>query len=150
MDKKIEGNIEKFIWTENYCTGIEVIDNQHQELFRKFDKCSLAIYKGEGKSILREIISFIDIYVNDHFDDEERLMTINKYPDYYKHIEFHKNFRGIFNSFKKDFEQRGGDAYLALQLEKEIRNWWKNHILTIDMLYVPYIKIKSSGKSQVE
>ena len=133
---------EKFTWTSDYETGIDVIDAQHRDLFKKFDNFCLAIYGGEGKTRLGELISFLDIYIQDHFEVEEALMSINNYPEYYKHIELHRKFSAIYNRFKKEFEKRGGDTYMALQLEREIRGWWKNHILSADMMYVPYISLR--------
>jgi len=134
---------EKFAWTSEYETGIDEIDRQHRDLFKKFDNFSIAIYNGEGKNQLKELMAFIDSYINNHFKEEEELLSLNNYPDIYKHLEYHKKFTSIFGIFKKEFEKRGGDTYMALQLEKEIRGWWKNHILTVDKLYVPYITIKT-------
>jgi len=132
--------MEEFKWTEKFNTGITSIDRQHRELFREIDKLALAIYTGESKRHLKGSLNFLEEYIENHFLDEENLMELNYYNDFDKHARQHKQFRILFENFKDDFAQRGGDSYLAIRLEKEIRKWWEYHILNIDMMYVPYIK----------
>jgi hemerythrin len=128
------------IWNKNFETGIEIIDEQHQELFRKIDSITLAIYEGQGKKHVRELIDFLDVYISNHFETEEKLLYDNYYTDISKHINFHKEFIKVFKDYNNDFLKNGPDNYLAIRMEKEIRAWWENHILKIDKLYVPFIK----------
>ena len=132
--------MEKFQWSDKYNTTLKSIDRQHKELFKHIDVFGLAIYKGVNKKDLEKLLQFLEQYVEHHFSSEEDLMRFNNYKDLKKHIEQHDNFRELFADFKHDFETRGGDLYLAIRLEKEIRNWWEYHVLNIDMMYVPYIK----------
>jgi hemerythrin len=131
--------MEKLPWSEEYETGIKIIDKQHRALFRSLDGFTLAIYDGEGKEKLKQLMWFLDDYVNEHFDTEEKLMLSNNYPEYDVHVRAHEQFATLFKNIKKDFQDRGGDTYLAIRLEKEIRVWWENHILVMDKKYVPYI-----------
>lgn len=133
--------MEKFEWSENYSTNILQIDLQHRGLFKKIDGFSLSIYKGESKKHLRELLLFLEQYIENHFTTEENLMALNNYPDISNHKTEHDKFRKLFSGFKDDFNSRGGDSYLSIRLEKEIRKWWESHILNTDMKYSPYIKI---------
>ncbi len=128
------------IWDKSYETGIELIDEQHKELFCKIDEITLAIYEGKGKTKVRELIKFLDDYITKHFEIEEKMLFDNLYPEISKHINNHKEFINVFKEFTSDFIKKGPDNYLAIRMEKEIRFWWENHILKIDKLYVPYIK----------
>ena len=132
--------MKPFNWEDNFNTGISIIDTQHQELFRRIDHLTLALYDGEGKVELKDLLSYLDSYVNEHFETEESLMKKNRFPQYDKHLEKHRGFKELFSDIKQDFKDRGGDAYLAIRFEKEIRTWWENHVLKTDMEYVPYIK----------
>ncbi len=135
--------MERIIWVPEFETGIEIIDDQHNRLFRTMDNFAIAIYGGEGKTKLRQLLIFLDEYIHDHFNTEEKLLSLNNYPEYDEHIKKHKQFTSMFNDYREDFNQRGSDTYLAKRLEKEIRNWWENHILNIDMKYAPQIEILS-------
>lgn len=129
-----------FEWNSSYETGIDIIDEQHQELFSKIDAISLAIYEGQGKKKVGELIDFMDAYIANHFKTEEKILYDNFYPDFTKHLSYHQEFTRSFKEYSGDFNKNGPDNYLAIRMEKEIRSWWENHILKIDMLYVPYIK----------
>ena len=128
------------IWDKSYETGIEVIDIQHQELFRKIDAVTLAIYEGKGKIMIRELIKFLDEYITNHFETEEKMLYDNLYPEISKHINYHKEFIRVFKEYTDDFVNKGPDNYLAIRMEKEIRFWWENHILKTDKMYVSYLK----------
>ena len=132
--------MKPFRWTTKFETGISVIDTQHQELFRRIDHLTLALYDGEGKVELKDLLSYLDTYVNEHFKTEESLLQQNNFPQYDKHLDKHRSFRELFSSVKQDFQSKGGDSYLAIRFEKEVRQWWELHILKADMEYVPYIK----------
>ncbi|PKL38904.1 MAG: hypothetical protein CVU88_08080 [Firmicutes bacterium HGW-Firmicutes-13] len=131
--------MQNFKWTDNYDTKITIIDIQHKQLFKKIDILTIAIYEGKSKKFLKELLLFLEEYIEKHFTFEENIMKLNNYPDYDKHILQHEQFRSLFNDFADDFKLKGGDSYLAIRLEKEIRKWWEYHILNIDMMYVPYI-----------
>ena len=83
---------------------------------------------------------FLEKYVEEHFEDEEHLMKINDYPKFSEHVNQHDSFKNLFHDIKNDFIKKGGDTYLAICIEREVRKWWENNVLKIDMLYVPYIK----------
>ena len=67
--------MKPFNWEDSFDTGISIIDTQHQELFRRIDHLTLALYDGEGKVELKDLLSYLDSYVNEHFKTEESLMT---------------------------------------------------------------------------
>jgi hemerythrin len=132
--------VKPFVWSEKYETGSSAIDRQHKELFSKIDELSLAIYKGNAKTNLKSMITFLERYIEEHFKTEEGIMQMAKYPHLSSHIKLHKAFNKIFDDFKLDFEKRGGDSYLAIHLEKVIRKWWEDHVLAEDQRYVPYLE----------
>jgi hemerythrin len=131
-----------FKWDKNLETGIGEIDRQHRELFRRIDGLELAIYEGKGRNELTTMINYLESYVTEHFDAEEQMMTEFFYPDSAKHFKEHVKFRELYEKIKKEFDEKGPDYYLALDVDKEIRKWWENHILITDMAYVPYVKRK--------
>ena len=135
--------MDRIGWSSEFETGIKIIDEQHNELFRIMDTFAIAIYGGEGKNKLSQLLIFLDNYIQVHFNTEEKLLALNNYSEYDEHIKMHGQFASIFNDYQKDVIQRGGDSYLAMRLEKEIRSWWENHILKTDVKYVPQIKILS-------
>ncbi|MCU0847565.1 MAG: hemerythrin family protein [Spirochaetes bacterium] len=127
-------------WNENFETGIEKIDSQHRELFRKLDQLELDLYSGRAKLEIQKMIGFLEDYINTHFDDEEKIMLDAGVQEFGKHREQHKNFMQMLRDFKIEFEKKGADSYLAIRLDKELRSWWENHILKTDKLYISRVK----------
>jgi len=127
-------------WNENFETGIEKIDSQHRELFRKLDQLELDLYSGRAKLEIQRTIDFLEEYINTHFEDEEKIMIEAGVPEFGKHREQHKHFMQILRDFRIEFEKKGADSYLAIRIEKELRSWWENHILKTDKLYMSRVK----------
>ena len=135
----MEPVMEAFKWTDKYRTHIRPIDKQHRELFERLNRLTPAVYKGECKKNLREPGDFFGNYIEEHLGLEEELMRRGNYPDYVIHVLVHDRFRKMFRDFMVELDRRGGDSYLAIQIEKDLRRWWENHILKSDMRYVPHI-----------
>jgi hemerythrin len=130
-----------FKWKEEYELGIQEIDNQHRELFKRVDKLTLSLYGGKGKSELGNLISFLKSYVEEHFSYEETIFTPTPYSDSQAHIKKHREFIDYFKQLDREIKSRGLDNYLAIKVEKDIRDWWEDHELNFDKKYVPYIKV---------
>jgi hemerythrin len=131
---------KSYVWKEEYETGISEIDEQHRELFRRIDKLLLAMYKNEERSELDSLRKFMIEYIEDHFTYEENLMKRANYSDYIKHKNEHTSFITLYKSFEKEIVNKGAGIYLANRMVRDLRKWWENHILKVDMLYKPFIK----------
>jgi len=127
-------------WDSRLETGIKQIDEQHKELFKRIDQLELAVYKGKAAAELIKLLEYLESYITKHFEMEEKLMLENFYPDYALHVRQHQQFRSIWTEVLNKFKNRGGDSYLAIDVDKQMRKWWENHILKMDMAYIPYLK----------
>ena len=130
----------KWEWNKRLETGIEDIDDQHMELFRRIDKLELAMYSGMGTSELLYLIKYLESYIIEHFDLEEKLMFEADYPDLSNHRKQHNEFRITCREFFASCREKGADKYLAIEVDKQMRKWWENHILKLDLDYIPYLK----------
>ena len=129
-----------FKWNKNLETGIDLIDRQHKELFSRIDKLELAILTREEDVELVRLIEYLESYVSEHFSAEEDIMEKTNYPDLIIHQVEHEKFTSFYNSLKKEYLLKGADCYLALDVDKQIRKWWENHVLKTDMAYIPHFK----------
>jgi hemerythrin len=128
-----------FQWTTEFETGIESVDRQHREMFSRIDQLSVALYQGQGRTELEMLVIFLEDYVHEHFNEEERLMLDHNYPGYIDHRKIHANFMVMFEKIKREITTKGSDRYLALRVEKEVRGWWIDHVMNMDKEYIPYI-----------
>ncbi len=136
----------KWQWDSRLETGIELIDDQHKELFRRIDRLEVAMYSGTGSAELTYLVEYLVDYVVDHFAAEEKLLGEMNYPDLPKHIRQHEEFRLIVNEIVSSCRDKGADRYLAIEVDKKMRSWWENHILKLDMDYVPYFRNRKPDK----
>jgi len=130
----------KWQWNRQLETGIKEIDDQHRELFNRVDLLELAIYKGTSAAELKKVIEYLDSYIMDHLEAEERILRDCNFPDLDGHLKQHDEFRQLYAALLSQYKETGPDIYLALSIEKHMRKWWEEHILKMDMAYVPYVK----------
>lgn len=128
-----------FIWKKEYELGIPEIDDQHRLLFRRIDNLSLALYDNKGRDELHSLIKYLREYIEVHFSFEENLFGPTGYPDAVAHGEEHRRFIDYVQSLDHEIKSRGADNFLAIKVEREIRDWWEKHESQYDRKYLPYV-----------
>ena len=132
--------MESFGWDKEFELGIEEIDRQHQELFKRINNLMLSLYEGKGKDELKKMVDYLSSYIEEHFAYEKELLSRTDYPDWTKHNIEHNKFIDFFLSLEKEIKSHGIDNFLAIRVEKYIREWWDNHETLFDRKCVPYVK----------
>jgi len=132
--------MQKWEWDSRLETGIAEIDEYHRKLFERIDQLEIAIYKGVADKELKKIIEYLNAYAIEYLEFEEKLLRECNYPDYENHFKQHEEFRALSAELIIRYKDKGGDNYLALDVDKLMRKWWENHILKMDIAFVPFIK----------
>ncbi len=123
-------------------TGIAIIDGQHTELFGRVNNLLKALTLAKGKEQAGDTVKFLESYVNVHLSTEEDFMVKYNYPGYPPHKTAHTIFTNNVLSLKKEFEEKGPTLHLAVTVRELVGDWFMNHIRTVDMQYVPFLKDK--------
>lgn len=131
--------MSKWEWNSRLETGIKEIDEYHKGLFEQIDRLEIAIYKGSAAGELKSIIEYLNSYVVEHLEMEEKLLRDSNYHDYEKHFIQHEEFRSLCADLIKRYK-KSADNYFALDVDKQMRKWWEDHILKMDMAYIPFLK----------
>ncbi len=127
-------------WTDDIAVGVDLIDEQHKQLFGYLNSFVDAIDKQVGIDKIQEVTSFLDRYVIEHFDTEEMMMKEVSCPDLEEHIGQHRIFIESLNEVKRTFAIEGGSENLAIMLRSNLCNWLFSHILMMDRRMGPFIK----------
>ena len=61
-------------WTDDLSVGVELIDEQHKELFNRINDLVTAIKSATCTYKLPDVIQFLEDYIVKHFSEEERYM----------------------------------------------------------------------------
>jgi methyl-accepting chemotaxis protein len=120
-------------WDEaRMSTGVESVDDQHQELIRMINELHRACRAGAGKDEMRRMMAFLGEYVNTHFKHEEGVMEQRQCPNRAKNKAAHLQFLNSFQKLVADFESKGASTSILLDLRQMVGDWLVNHICGID------------------
>ncbi|GAM09213.1 bacteriohemerythrin [Geobacter sp. OR-1] len=122
----------KIEWNEDLAVGVEYIDEQHKELFRRFNRLLEACSKGSGTKEIGSLLFFLDEYVRIHFNDEEKLQVANSFPEYPAHREQHRIFINKLDDFKNEMQTGGATLSLTIATNRMLIDWLLNHIAKMD------------------
>lgn len=127
-------------WTSDLAIGVDEIDNQHKEIFRRFDSLFDACSEGRGKEEVLKLLLFLDDYVKEHFTAEERLQMRSGYPDYPAHKAAHQQFMADVERLTREFRDEGATLPLVIQTNKTLSSWLIQHIKRVDTAFAGYLR----------
>jgi len=131
-------------WRENLNLGIELIDDQHKELFSRTNELLNACNTGKGKEEVGRLIKYLEDYVVTHFNDEEGLQLKLNYPKYKEHKILHDNFIQEVRVLKEKFNSDGSTLTLTIEINKKVIDWLINHIGKMDREFGNFIKVQKA------
>jgi hemerythrin len=127
-------------WDESLATGNSSIDNQHKELFKRFESLMTACNQRKGKEEIYNVLTFLDEYVRSHFAMEEMLQKKHNYPHYPDHKEQHDGFIRDLQKLGDQFNQEGASLSLVIQTNQIMVNWLINHINVTDRALADFLR----------
>ncbi|HHZ20157.1 MAG TPA: hemerythrin family protein [Firmicutes bacterium] len=119
-------------WTEDLAVGVEEIDNQHKELYKRLNSLLEACSQGKGRETISQTLAFLGEYTVSHFSAEEKLMAKHNYPEIEQHKEQHKWFVEAFMDLKKQLEEYGPAGHIVIKTNRVLVGWLNSHIRNID------------------
>lgn len=130
-------------WTKDLAVGIETIDQQHQELFRRINNLLAAIKEHRCRSEIDGTLSFLDEYARFHFSEEERRMEAAGYPGLADHRTQHAAYLRNIQELKEFAAQPrvSGMSYeLSVTTNQVVVDWIVDHIMKIDRKFGEYMR----------
>lgn len=129
-----------YSWTEDLATSIAEIDDQHRELFARFNALLDACKQQKGKNEIIEYLQFLETYVVDHFSAEEAKMKECGYPGLSAHQAEHRAFMEQIDAIKKESRQFGAGINVVLMAIRASGDWLVNHIRKTDKAMAAYLR----------
>ncbi len=118
-------------WTQALSVGVDEIDDQHRELFRRAARLLEGLRQGEPEEI-GELIDFLYEYAVTHFGAEEEFMRQARYPGYLRHKAEHDRFISDLLALAGEHERKGAGAFMALRVNHWLVQWLKEHVSGTD------------------
>lgn len=131
-------------WTSGLAVGVDEIDEQHQELFRRAERLVLALRAGDRAEV-EPLFHYLTDYVVSHFDCEERWMARAEYPGLEAHRDAHRRFKEEFAELTRDYHRRGPTPLVALTVSNWLAEWLRTHIAGADVALASWLKDRGVG-----
>ncbi len=124
-----------FVWREEYRIGVDVIDKEHQRLFKIINK--LFAFKEEENTsqwACQEGIKFFKGHAIKHFEDEEAYMKSINYEAFEQHKRIHKGFReNTLPALEQELKQADYSPEAVEHFLGVCAGWLAGHTLTEDL-----------------
>ncbi|MFA7061003.1 MAG: bacteriohemerythrin [Pedobacter sp.] len=127
-------------WRESLAIGVEAIDNQHKELFIRFDSLLNACKEGKGIDELKGVLEFLSEYVRTHFSDEEAIQRLKSYPGYEDHRKEHQAFIEQLKALRQEIDTQGMAVHHVMETNTLLLKWLIHHISVIDREFGKFIQ----------
>jgi len=120
-------------WSPAWSTGITLIDEQHQMLFKMSEDYQSALEAGTGQHVYAGLLTSLELYVGTHFRYEEGCMARLVCPAAARNIEAHAHFSETLARFRRRHSETGFVREDAITLMHNIDDWLVKHICSIDV-----------------
>lgn len=122
-------------FSEEYKTGIPLIDSEHRTLFQITERVYHILKEGaieaDPDNII-EILGELRRYTAEHFSDEEDYMRSIHYDGLDSQIRAHRTFIAELDGIDEDEIQKNPQEYVKSLIEF-LLGWLIDHILKVDM-----------------
>ncbi|NVN92858.1 MAG: bacteriohemerythrin [Desulfuromonadales bacterium] len=119
-------------WRDYLTTGHDLIDAQHQELFKRITMLTQACRTDKGQSEISRLLDYLGEYVLTHFDAEEELLVTIGSSRYEEHKAAHNNFTEVVKMLISRFIEEGATFDLTVEINSVAVDWLTRHICTMD------------------
>ena len=128
----------QFVWQDEYNLGVEVIDKEHQRLFKIINKLfTLREEEKNSQFTCQEGIKFFKSHAMKHFADEEAYMMSTGYEGLEQHCRIHKSFRETtLPALEQELERTGYARDAVEHFLGVCAGWLIGHTLTEDQAIV--------------
>jgi len=126
-------------WTAQLSVGVDEIDAQHQELYRRVNLFLAALAEKRAAPELEPLVRYLREYIREHFAEEQRLMEFCFYAGLGEHLAEHQAFEAEFEALAAELGRDGPTFGLARRLVALLVDWLDNHLATTDRAFGAFL-----------
>ncbi len=130
-------------WTPALAVGIDEIDAQHQELFRRAERF-VASLSDSSRQDVGILLSYLRLYCVTHFGAEEAWMRDVDYPAYVSHKAEHDSFVQDLLALSAEHEKRGAPGLQPMRVASWLSRWLEGHVSGTDTAFAKFVLSKSA------
>jgi hemerythrin len=130
-------------WTPDLAVGIDEIDAQHQELFRRAGQFIEGLSEPTRQDV-GILLSYLRLYCITHFGAEESWMREVSYPGYEQHKAEHDGFIEHILDLSREHERRGSPGLEPLKVAGWLKRWLEDHVSQVDTKFAKFIVARTA------
>lgn len=123
-----------FHWKDELSVGFGKIDEQHKELFRRYNSLLEACREGKGREAIMPVLDFMIEYVTTHFAEEERFMQETGYPQMQDHVKAHRELFRYVSEVHDELQEKGATVGVITSINHTLFNWLLRHVKQTDAM----------------
>lgn len=133
-------------WNDQYLIGQATIDEEHKMLFRLINDFHTHWTEQRDRKDIARVLSQLIHYGELHFQDEERIMAQEGYPELESHRLVHEKL--IDEIFKLNEELADQSRLLERDMTKFLKQWLVDHIVHNDYEFRNFLVRKRREAAQ--
>ena len=134
-------------WSRQYEIGNDLIDNEHQELFRRINAFHDTWLEQREVQAIAVLLNQLIAYAEKHFQHEEAIMRDAGFPRLEEHQAVHETMVETIFRLRQAFEQANGR--IEMETIKFVKNWLIEHIVRNDYLFRDFLARRKSSDAEL-
>ncbi len=130
--------IDKIEWDEKLSVDIPEIDELQKKMFALLNVLIDLKHKNKDAKECSNMVAEINEYSRYFFSKEEEYLRKSGYPEIDVHAKEHRKF--IKNTISLRRQVTEDKDNLNYEVIRQMRNWLVDHIITSDLMYVPFLR----------
>ena len=130
-------------WSKQYQIGNDLIDNEHEELFRLINAFHDHWLEKRERQTIIPLLNQLVVYAQMHFRHEELIMQGAEYPKLAEHQKIHESMVESIFKLQQSFEDK--NTHFEMDTMKFIKSWLVGHILENDYLFRDFLSRKNNA-----
>jgi hemerythrin len=128
-------------WKDKMSVGNDALDADHKKLLGFINDLHDRMESNPDPEMIERVLDKLIDYAHYHFEFEEKLLRLCRYPELDKHKEKHKEIFDQLRNMKASYHASPTEFRL-IGIFDFLSNWLMKHILREDMAYKSFIARK--------
>ena len=128
-------------WSSLADTGIQMLDEQHQELFGVMERLRRMIEVGAARPLVEALLGDLVACTERHFATEVTYMSRFGYPDFPQHVSDHASMLASLRELQARYQE--SQQAMALMVPTFLEGWLKHHVSDGDLGFVTFLKARN-------
>ncbi|WP_306600673.1 bacteriohemerythrin [Geothrix sp. 21YS21S-2] len=130
--------MESMVWQKGWEMGDAKLDSQHKAMIRAINHLAVRLEEGRSREGVNRSITFLMVYVELHFREEEEAMERSGYPFKQAHVEQHRECTRRIEALLEKW--RNGAPEILRDLVAFFNFWLADHLGDADRRFSEFLR----------